>query len=164
VNVLDDEVFAVIMAITIVGSALGIAQLLRPEVAEPFTALGLLNQDCVIGDYPEYVFAGGEVELCVFVGNHMGYPLLARVVYKLGTKDDLPTNTTPSNRKPLRSFTVLVPHGGNETFRVRLPIPEDAPEADRVAIIVELWLYDPERGAWTYSGRWNHLYVRVVRV
>jgi len=164
VNVLDAEVFAVIVAIAIVGSALGIAQVLRPEVVEPFTALGLLNENCVIGEYPEYVFAGREVELCVFVGNHMGYPILARVVYKLGTEADLPTNATPSSLRPLRNFTVLVPHGGNETFKARLPIPENPPEADRVAIILELWLYDPERGGWVYSGRWNHLYVRVVRV
>lgn len=164
VNILDGEVFAVIVAISIVGSALGIAQLLRPEVVEPFTALGLLNQDCAIGEYPKYVFAGGEIELCVFVGNNMGYPILARVVYKLGTGEDLPTNTTPSTLKPIKNFTVLVAHGGNVTFKVRLPIPENPPEADRVAIILELWFYDPERGVWTYSGRWNHLYVQVVRV
>lgn len=163
-NVLDSEVFAVILAVVIVGSAVGIAQLLRSEVVEPFTALGLLNQDCKIGEYPKYAFAGGELELCVFVYNHMGYPILAKVMYKLGTESDLPTNTTPSRLNPIKNFTVLVPHGGNETFKVKLPVPENPPEADRVAVILELWIYDLESGRWVYSGRWNHLYVEVVRI
>lgn len=162
-DLLDEEVFAVILAITIIGSVIGIAQVLRPEVAvEPFTALGLLNSECRIGDYPDRVFPNQNLTLCIFVFNHMGYPILAQVRYKIGDRESLPTNTTPSPRDVIKIFEFLIDSGENVTRRIEVPIA--IMEADEATLIFELWLYDIDRMEWVYSGRWNHLHVKVVRV
>lgn len=161
-DVLDEEVFAVIVALAVVGSVLGIAQVLRPEVVEPFTAVGLLNSECRIGDYPREVFEGEELRLCIFVYNHLGHPQLVMVKYKVGSRDSLPTNSSPSPEATIRSFEYLLRHGGNVTSPIRVPIPVGSGLVGReVAMIFELWLYDLGVGGWVYSGRWVHLYVKV---
>ena len=156
---LDDEVLAVITAIVVVASVFAIAQILRPAVAEPFTAIGLLNQDCKIGDYPDVAVEGENLTLCIFVDNHMGYPIYYRVIYKLGTNQTLPTNQTPSTEEPLMEWEGILAHGENATFNVNVPV---VGPAGRRALIFELWTYSPEHEAWVYTGRWVHLYVEVA--
>ncbi len=155
---LDDEVLAVVTAIVVVASVFAIAQILRPAVAEPFSAIGLLNQDCKIGDYPDVAAKGENLTLCIFVDNHMGHPIYYRVVYKLGTNQTLPTNQTPSSEEPIMEWEGLLAHGENATFHVSVPVNETG----RRALIFELWTYSPEQGAWVYTGRWVHLYVDVA--
>ena len=162
-NILDEEVFAVLLAIIVVGSVFATAQILKPKVSEPFTAIGLLNEKCVIGEYPENVFPGENVTLCVFLYNHMGYPVLMNVKFKIGLESDLPTNSTPSPEPAIENFTVLLGHGENMTLPVKVPIVlSEKYVGKRVALIFELWIYDIDREEWVYSGRWNHLYVNVV--
>ncbi|MEL9998400.1 MAG: hypothetical protein QXH99_07915, partial [Sulfolobales archaeon] len=110
-DVLDEEVFAVIIALAIVGSALGIAQLLRPEVTEPFVAIGLLSSGCRIGDYPKEVFEGEDARLCIYLYNHLGHPQLMMVKYKLGSRDTLPTNTSGSPGETIKTFIFILNHG-----------------------------------------------------
>jgi len=162
-NVLDDEVFAVLMAIIIVGSVFAAAQLLRPSVVEPFTAIGLLNEECRIGDYPSKVFRGENITLCIYLYNHIGYPLLMQVRYKIGTNTTLPTNTTPSPMPTMLIFNKMLNHGENNTFRIEVPITvSEGFVGRRAALIFELWIYNLDQGTWVYSGRWNHLYVEVL--
>ena len=161
-DVLDEEVFAVIMAIVVVASVVGIAQLIRSEVVEPFTAIGLLNSECRIGDYPKEVFEGEELRLCLYLYNHLGRPQLMMVKYKLGDKNVIPTNMTPSPEAPLKTFKFLLNHGANTTLPVRVPIPLNTELVGKeVALIFELWVYDKDLGEWVYSGRWVHLYVKM---
>ncbi len=161
-DVLDEEVFAVIIALTIVGSALGIAQLLRPEVTEPFVAIGILSSDCRIGDYPKEVFEGEDVRLCIYLYNHLGHPQLMMVKYKLGSRDTLPTNTSGSPEETIKTFIFILNHGSNITKPISVPIPTGEGLVGKdVALIFELWLYDEGLGDWVYSGRWVHLYVKV---
>lgn len=164
-DLLDEEVFAVIIAITVVGSAIAIAQILRPGVVEPFNALGLLNEECRIGDYPDYVYPGENLTLCIFVYNYRQYPVLAQVRYRIGDNATLPTNTTPSPRPVVKVFEFLINSGENVTKVVTVPIAIDRSYGGRrIALIFELWIYDISRGEWVYTGIWNHLYVNVVKV
>ncbi|MEM2021644.1 MAG: hypothetical protein QXP80_05415 [Zestosphaera sp.] len=164
-NVINDEVFAVIMALVILGSVLTTATMLRPEVTEPFTAIGLLNSECRIGDYPWYVIAGGKTDLCVYVFNYMGYPILAQVRYKVGTASDLPTNNTPSVLRSLENLTAVIAHNSENLIKVSLPVVVDESLIGKNAsLILELWVYDVSKGVWVYSGRWAHLHVRVIGV
>ncbi len=162
-NILDDEVFAVLLAIVIVGSVFAIAQVIRPEVTEPFTAIGLLNEECRIGHYPKEVFQGQNLTLCIFLYNHMGYPLLMQVRYKIGTNETLPTNTTPSPQPVIKELEVLLDNNDNATILVQVPIAVGGEYVGkRVALIFELWIYDISKQEWVYTGRWNHLYVKVL--
>ncbi|MCS7099817.1 MAG: hypothetical protein NZ925_05705, partial [Sulfolobales archaeon] len=130
-NVLDEEVFAVILAVSVIGSVLAASVALRPEPVEPFTSLGLLNSECKIGEYPREVYAGGEVELCVLVYNYVGYPVLAQVRYKIADRESIPTNTTPSRASALMNVTAVVPHRGELLRKIRVPIPKEVKPADR---------------------------------
>ena len=164
-DILDEEVFAVIIAITIVGSAIAIAQILRPEIVEPFNALGVLNEDCRIGEYPEYVYPRENLTLCIFVYNYRQYPALVQVRFKIGENATLPTNTSPSPSQVVKTFSFLIGSKENVTKVVIVPIAIDRSyEGKKIALIFELWIYDIDKKEWIYTGIWNHLYVNVVRV
>lgn len=164
-NVINDEVFAVILALTVVGSVISAATILRPEVTEPFTSIGLLNKECKIGDYPAYVIPQEDVELCIHLFNYMGYPILAQVRYKIGTAKDLPTNSTPSALSTIKNITVVVPHNTEKLIKARFPIMIDESMIGKNAtLIFELWVYDDGKNEWVYSGEWVHLHVRVEGV
>lgn len=160
--ILDEEVFAVILAITIVASVVGIAQVLRPEVVESFTAIGLLNSECKIGNYPDVAVNGTQLDLCLFIANYMGRPIYYKVTYKLGGKDLLPTNSTPSPMEPVTNWFGVLGNRDNVTIPIRVPIVVYTQIPRDIALIFELWLYDTGLGNWTYSGRWVHLYINVT--
>jgi len=157
--ILDDEVLAVILALIVVGSVFASAEVMRPRVTEPFTALGLLNSELKIGDYPKTVVVGQNITLGIFVDNHMGYPIYYRVVFKLGDNTTLPTPDNPSPNPPIKSWEGFLDHGENATFKITISVNKPG---NKKALIFELWTYDPVDGEWKYTGRWNHLYIDIV--
>jgi len=162
---LDEEVLAVVLAITIVASVIGIAMVLKPSNPEPFIAIGLLNEHCRIGAYPRYVAPNQNLTLCIFIDNHLGKPIYWMIIYKVGNSSTIPTNTTPSPAKPLREWRGVLDNNENTTFLVRVPIeiPKPLEGEKRIALIFELWIYNTTSNRWIYSGRWTHLYVEVVK-
>lgn len=167
-DILNEEVFAVIIALTVVGVAIGIAQVVRPEIVEPFNSLGLLNKDCKIGDYPRYVYPGQNLTLCVNIYNHRPYPALLQIRYKIGDNSTLPTlppDVVPSSRPVIKVFEFLLNVKENLTKLIEVPIPvEDVVDKQEVALIFELWIYDIDRKEWVFTGIWNHRYVMVLKV
>jgi len=160
--ILDEEVFAVLLAIVTVASVFAAAQLLRPEVTEPFTALGLLDSQCKIGNYPRRVVEGRPVDLCLYVYNHEGRPIYYKVVFRVGTNQTIPSNSTPSPEPPLAEWRGVLAHGENATFKVSVAVPAGF-GGSRAALIFELWTFNTSAGTWSYTGRWTHLYVDVAR-
>ncbi len=159
--ILDDEVLAVITAVATIASVLGVAQLIRPEVSESFTAVGLLSEDCRVGGYPNKVLVNTSIKLCIYVYNHVGEAIYYSIKYKLGTDTTLPTNTTPSPAAVLAEWGGVLNHGVGETTLVGVPIPEVG--LNNAVLIFELWLYDVGSNSWVYSGRWTHLHVELIR-
>lgn len=157
----NEEVFAVLLALVAVGSVFGAIQLIVPGDREPFMALGLLNEDCLIGSYPRRVVNSSYLDLCIMVYNHMGRPVYYRVVYKIGGVDDLPGNATPSRAPEIDAWRGVLGDDGNKTFRVSVAVYSRVVPSN-ATLIFELWVYDTNRGIWIYSGVWNHLHVQVV--
>jgi uncharacterized membrane protein len=158
---LDEEVFAVILAVSIIASALGIALILRPENPEPFTAIGLLNEDCKIDEYPKTAWDNSSINLCIYVANYLGKPGYFKVVYKLATRETLPNNTTPSPEEALREWRFVLRDKEDKTFPISIIVYSIRGEA-HVALVFELWLYDYSTRNWTYTGRWVHLYINIT--
>ena len=156
----DSETFAVIMAVIVVASVFSVAQAI-PRRRVPFDAIALLGPDCRFGDYPRFVVAGEPVTLCVFVANYLGRPAYMQVRVKLGSREALPTNTTPLNAPALLVLEGVLNDGGNFSRRVKLVLNETGVN---IALVFELWRYDSERREWVYDGKWAHLYVNVTRV
>lgn len=157
--ILDEEVFAVIMAISIVASAVGIAMSI-PRNPEPFTALGLLNEEGKIGEYPREVYVNRSFRLNVFVSNHLGYTTLFSVKAKLG-RGEIPTNETPLNAPVLAEKYALLCHQCNITIPFELKLSEPARNE---TLVFELYQYNPARATWDYTGRYVFLRVNVTEV
>jgi uncharacterized membrane protein len=157
--VLDDEVMAVLTAVVMIASIIGIAMML-PRNPEPFLAIGLLNERGKIGDYPRLLVTGEPIRLQVFLENHMGKASMLKVEAKLGSRGRIPTNKTPLDAKPFLERIVILNHGQNATIPVEFSVKS---EGVNLALVFELWMYDTSRGTWVYTGRWCHLYVNVTR-
>lgn len=162
-NLLDEEVFAVIIAISIVGSAIAIAQIVRPGLLESFQALGLLNEELKIGDYPKIVYPGQNLTLNIFIYNHRPYPILVQIRYKIGNSSTIPTRDRPSVEPVIKVFEFLVDTKENIVQRIDIPIAITKP-SNTVALIFELWIYDIDKREWVYTGVWNHVYVDILMV
>lgn len=154
---INDEVIAVILALITVSSIFALT-VSFPRQREPFLAIGLLNEHCKIDYYPKYAVAGQPIRLCIFLANHLGEPALLKVVAKIGNSSMLPTNTAPLNTTPIYSFTVLLPDEANITKLVDVGINVTG----RAALVFELWKYSIENHTWVYTGKWVHLYIRVI--
>ncbi|MEZ0345667.1 MAG: DUF1616 domain-containing protein [Infirmifilum sp.] len=157
--IIDDEVLAVLTAIMTVACVLA-AALIVPRQPEPFLALGLLNENGKIGDYPTTVVVGEPVKLNVFVMNNLGKAALLKVIAKLGSRGNIPTNSTPLNATPIWEYELILSHGENATIPVQIRIGEGGLN---VALVFELWHYNTTSGSWEYTGRWNHLYINVTK-
>ena len=162
-KITDKEVLAVITALALVGSVVYAASLFRPKYIEPLTAIGLLDKDCTMGNYPSIMVNGENASLCLLLVNYNSTPALLRVDYKIAPPTELPSNTTPSPLRPLRVFYYALPPGANETHRITVPVEVNSSlTGKRVALVFELWRYDPRAHEWRYTGEWVHLYVRVL--
>ena len=161
-NLLDKEVFAVLVAAVTIASVISVAEIVNPASGEEYVAIGLLNSDCSLGNLPQTVTNGDNLTLCIFLDNHLGNPALLRVVYKIGTNSTIPTNDSPSPEAVLESWDALLDNEENETIKVEVPISITMEGPSRqVALVFELWYLDPESGDWVYTGEWVHLYVTV---
>ncbi|MEM4452082.1 MAG: DUF1616 domain-containing protein [Thermosphaera sp.] len=158
--ILDEEVFAVILAMTIVGSAIGVA-LAIPRMDEPFTALGLLNEEGKIGEYPSTVFVGQEVKLNLFIYNHLGYTALFKYQVKEGD-GEIPNEKSPlTGKKVLNEGFIILPHKENKT--IPLTIVFRNPKLNQT-LVCELYYYNPDSGLWEYTGRYVFLRLNVTEV
>lgn len=164
--ILDEEVFALIVAVTVVASVISAALTLRDFMGygEPFISLGLLDRDCKIGYYPSRLPIGANHTLCVFIYNGMRKPVLYEVKLKIVTNASaMPTDSTPSPVDEIARWRGALPHAGNATFKVNFTIPEKHSRlaGSKVILVFELWLYDTKSMGWFYSGRWTSLHVTL---
>lgn len=164
--ILDEEVFAVILAITVVASVLSAALVVRDFTGygEPFISLGLLDSECRIGRYPSRLLIGVNQTLCVFIYNSMRRPVLCEVRLKIAiNRSTLPTDTTPSPADAVARWRRALPHATNVTFKVGIMITEEYSRlaGSRVILVFELWLYDTKSMKWSYSGRWTSRHITL---
>jgi len=145
------------MAIVIVSSIVAIAMTI-PRKKEPFVAIGILNEEGKIGDYPRNLISGKSIKLNVFIDNHEGEASAFMVLVKLGSKGNIPNNTTPLDSKPIWNYTIVLNDGSNITIPVELNL---SGEGRDIAIVFELWEFNSSE--WVYTGRWCHLYVNLTR-
>jgi len=157
--IIDEEVFAVIIAIAIVTSALGVSLLVLPRRGEPFEAIGLLNEKGLIGNYPSVLPENSTLRLNIYVYNHNGKAELFMVKTFIVERGILPSNTTWLNTTPVNTLLVVLPDQGNSTlpFEARLSVPPG-----QYAFIAELWRFEPTNSSFIYTGRWVHLYFNVT--
>ncbi|MEZ0393811.1 MAG: DUF1616 domain-containing protein [Desulfurococcaceae archaeon] len=153
---LDEETFAVIVAISVVASAISVATIV-PRNPEPFTALGILNSEGKIGDYPTSVSVGEPVRLYAFVYNSLGRAALFEVVAKVGN-GSIPSESEPLNVTPVWKGYVALCNGANATLPVTVTF--DRPFINQT-LVFELYVLE-ENGTWSYTGRYCFLRLNVT--
>ncbi|MGC9050878.1 DUF1616 domain-containing protein, partial [Pyrobaculum sp.] len=145
-------VSAVAAAVVVVGVALAVALLLRPAVAEPFSALGLLGPEGRIGGYPTNVSAGVPIRLFIYVHNHEGVPRWYVVYIKVAGPGGEPPLPSP----PVLKMERLLLH--NETWVQ--PFSVSFNSTGRQRLVAELWAVYPN-GTLSYTGRFVQLWIDV---
>ena len=158
-NPADREVLAVITGLLIAGSAAGIISLFNHH--EPMEAVGLLDQDCRMLDYPEIVFPGETLNLCVMVINYNGRVEAYRVLYKFAQPPEAPTNETPLDSPALSEAILVVPSPGEASVAVQAPIPDWAEPGRNATLVFELYRLNTETMEWEYTGKYVYLRVEV---
>lgn len=156
---LNDEVFAVILALSVVSSVLGIA-ITIPRNPEAFTALGLLGEHERIGGYPREVYVGIPFELNIFIANYMGSAKLFMVKAKLGY-GSIPSESTPLGTPTLLEKFVVLCHSCNTTIPMTMTLSE--PFRNQT-IVFELYVFDVKEKKWCYTGSYTFLRVNVSEV
>ncbi|RLE84581.1 MAG: hypothetical protein DRJ41_02880 [Thermoprotei archaeon] len=157
---IDEEVAAVIIAITVVAAVFSYSQLLMEgRVTEPFSAIGLLGPEMKIGGYPRTVRVNETIDLYLFIDNHEGRITYYMIKAKLGNKSTTVNSTIPAKAQVIATYETILAHGQNKTIPVTLRVGRPMTNA---RLIFELWsLY--ENNTLKYTGRWVHLWLNVTK-
>ena len=185
-NLLDKNVFTVLLAVLIIVSVTGIAWIVRSDIlvsysiandkasysgikivdrpVSPFVSIGLLNEKCMMGPYTKLYFEGENISLCLLFYNGYGYPVVLQARYKLvETSNEYPSESSPSPNPSLANYTVVLNPQNNYTLKITIPMDIDVPGSGRnITLVFELWRFDPVTDSWVYTGKWVHLHVKVV--
>ncbi|MEM3546177.1 MAG: DUF1616 domain-containing protein [Candidatus Bathyarchaeia archaeon] len=155
--ILSGEVWAVVMAVILVGSVFAFSQfIMAGRVTEPFSELGVLGPKMKIGDYPKTVVAGEVFRLYIYVGNHMGKPMYYVVFIKLGNAS---TPVDPMPTEPFMMLDLILMHGENATIPIDITLTKPGVNE---RLVFELWIYNSTVKTFTYHGRWCQLWMNVT--
>ncbi len=157
---MDEEVFAVVIAICIVVSVFVIAYVVtHSKVTEPFSAIGLLGPTKKIGGYPTVVYPGEKFLLWVYLFDYEGKIMWYRVLIKLGNRTTLINSTVPARVPVVDYVEACLAHNESTLIPVWLSISRPG----EYKLIFEVWYYDVSKGRFVYKGIWTHIYVNVTR-
>jgi len=154
---ISSEVWAVILAIVLVGVIFAVSQAIwARRVVEPFSELGVLGPHMKIGDYPSEIVAGDTFKLYIYVGNHMGKPMLYTVLVKLCNKT---TSVDPAPVKPMMSFTRALLDNETWIFPINVTLTD---VGLNWRLVFELWAYNPDTDKVEYLGLSCWLWINVT--
>ena len=155
------EVQGVILAVITVSSLATAALIVNVVHHGEYDAIGLLNTECKIGGYPSTVIVPSNITLCLYVENHRAEASYYMIVYKIADNQSLPSAETPSPQSPLKEWRIVLAPMQNTTLRVVVPVTtaNTSMREEKIALVFELWRFDPSNSTWVYTGRWVHLYV-----
>jgi len=156
----DEEVFAVVLAILVVVSVFAVAQtFFAGRVVEPFSELGVLGPYMKIGDYPREVHIGEKFKLYIYVGNHMGRVMYYIVYIKLGNQS-IPLNFTYPYPAPIIvGYERIIMHNESWIFPIYLSINETG---INYRLVFELWIYNETTMSEQFHQRTCQLWLNVT--
>ncbi len=154
----DEEVFAVVLAILVVICVFAISQMFYAgRVVEPFSQLAVLGPDKKLGGYPSEVRVGERFKLYMYVGNYMGRVMYYIVYIKLGNRS-VPLNLTyPA--PVIARFERILMHNESWIFPIYLVMNETG---INYRIIFELWIYNETIASEQFHQRTCQLWLNVT--
>jgi len=156
--IIDEEVWAVILAIIVVSAVFAISQIcISGRVVEPFSELGILGSKMKIGDYPRELVLGEKAKLYIYVGNHMGRPMYYIVKIKIGNRT---TPVDPAPIPPIKVYEKILDDNSTWIFPFQISFNETGLN---YRLIVELWIYNSTSNQIEYHSRWCQLWINVTQ-
>ena len=154
----DEEVFAVVLAILVVICVFAISQMFYAgRVVEPFSQLAVLGPDKKLGGYPSEVRVGERFKLYMYVGNYMGRVMYYIVYIKLGNRS-VPLNLTyPA--PVIARFERILMHNESWVFPIYLVMNEIG---INYRIVFELWIYNETIASEQFHQRTCQLWLNVT--
>jgi len=151
------EVWAVIIAVIVLVSIFAYTEFYYSRtVIEPFSELGILGPNMVIGDYPSNVTVGEAVHLNIYVANHLGRPTHYTVMAKLREKD---AALDPSPGSPDLTLDFILLHEEARIFPFNMTIEKLGLNQ---RLIFELWTYNVTNSQIEYHDRWGWIWLNVT--
>ena len=156
----DEEVFAVVLAILVVVGVFAVAQVFfAGRIVEPFSELGVLGPHMKIGDYPRELHVGEKFKLYVYVGNHMGRVMYYIVYIKLGNQS-IPLNFTYPYPTPIIvGYERIIMHNESWIFPIYLSINKTG---INYRLVFELWIYNETTMSEQFHQRTCQLWLNVT--
>ncbi len=182
-NLLDREVFIVLLVLMMVVSVIGLSYIVRSNIYivynqagdsvkltgikvidenPSFESIGLLNQHCMMGPYDKVFFNGERLNYCFMVYNGYNEPRLYQIRYKLSL-GPIPSRKEPLDTTTISNYTILVNPLEKAIVKPGFKVNVAPGLIGRnITLIFELWRYDPGIHGWVYTGDWAHIHIRVA--
>ena len=127
------------------------------RVVMPYSEIGILGANMMIGEYPTEPDPGENIGLTIYLGNHEGRLMYYTVLVKLSdTKGSL--GSKPLDTPALETYGAFVPHGENHTLQFQTRLYDISPDK---RLVFELHAYNDETLAIEYTGRWTHIWLNT---
>jgi uncharacterized membrane protein len=128
------------------------------RVVEPFSELGILGPNQVIGGYPTSLVVNESFTLYLYVGNHEGHVMYYDIRVKLGDNSSVVNDTVSLDAPIMEDYRVLLVDGQNWTQPITLSIGETGTD---LRLVFEMWTYNTTVGDFTYHDIWDQLWMNI---
>jgi len=127
------------------------------RVVLPYSEIGILGANMMVGDFPTEPDPGEKFDLTIYLGNHEGRLMYYTVLVKQSTsKESLDSESLDA--PVLETYGAVVPHGENHTLQFQARLYDIAPDQ---RLVFELHAYNGETQTIEYTGRWCHLWLNT---
>ncbi len=131
--------------------------ILGNRTVEPFSELGILGPNLLLGDYPSTLLVGEEFDLYLYLGNHEGETSYYRVYVVLGDQSLNVSDIESYSGQLLDTYDHVLLDDTNYTRPITLAINE--PGINR-RLVFELRKFHDN--SFRYDGIWTQLWVNVT--
>ncbi len=154
----DEETTLFIAAILLVAGTVSIYLIyFGDRVVMPYSEIGILGRNMIIGDYPTEPAVGEGIDLNIYLGNYEGKLMYYSVLVKLSDATGSPGNEL-LDAPVIETLGAIVSSGENRTIQFQTRLFDEYPNHK---LVFELHAYNEETNRFEYTGRWGHLWLNT---
>ena len=156
---MDKEAASIALVLITVLAVFAAIQPIIPANNEPFSELGVLGPNQVLGGYPTSVVTGSPFQLYGYIGNHEGVSSYYEFLVKVGNQTTQVSNSTSAQVPVVFTYSQVLDNNQTTTFPLTLMLSNPG---TNVRLIFELWSYNVTSSSYGYTGLWNQLLLNVT--
>jgi uncharacterized membrane protein len=156
---MDKEAASIALVLVTVLAVFAAIQPVLPTNSEPFSELGVLGPNQVLGGYPTSVATGSPFHLYGYIGNHEGVSRYYEFLVKVGNQTTQVSNSTSAQAPVVFTYSRVLDNNQTTTFPLTLTLSNPG---TNVRLIFELWSYNVTSSSYGYTGLWNQLLLNVT--